>query len=92
MYELRPWCQAAAGVDAVYVPLLVDDITEFLASPLFGGKDFAGYSVTIPHKEEALKCCKEAGPPYTSPHSLGLNLSRFVTESTPNLSLQMCLG
>ena len=53
---------AAAGVDACYVPLLVNDINEFLVSPLFGADDYAGFSVTIPHKEDALKCCAEVDP------------------------------
>jgi 3-dehydroquinate dehydratase/shikimate dehydrogenase len=53
---------AAAGVDACYVPLLVDDIESFLASPLFSRADFAGFSVTIPHKEAALRCCAEVDP------------------------------
>ena len=44
-------CLGAAGVDACYVPLLVEDIAAFLASPLFGGPSFQGFSVTIPHKE-----------------------------------------
>ena len=36
----------AVGLDAVYVPLLVDDLQPFLdAFP-----DFSGFSVTIPHK------------------------------------------
>ena len=36
----------AAGMDAVYMPLLVDDLQPFLdAFP-----DFSGFSVTIPHK------------------------------------------
>ncbi len=40
----------AAGLDAVYVPLLVDDLQPFLdAFP-----DFSGFSVTIPHK---VVCC-----------------------------------
>ena len=55
-------CLAAAGVDACYVPLLVKDIKTFLASPLFGSKDFVGFSVTIPHKEDALECCAEVDP------------------------------
>ena len=45
--------------DIVYVPLLVDDLPDFLHTPLFGGTDFAGFSVTIPHKEVALRCCAE---------------------------------
>lgn len=36
------------GYNAVYVPLLVDDLQHFLAHPL--AQDFAGLSVTIPHK------------------------------------------
>lgn len=47
------------GEDIVYVPLLVDDLPDFLHTPLFGGTDFAGFSVTIPHKEVALRCCAE---------------------------------
>lgn len=44
---------AAADVDAVYVPLLVDDMQRLLTE--FDLWDFAGYSVTIPHKEAALQ-------------------------------------
>ena len=51
---------ASVGEDIVYVPLLVDDLREFLASSLFSRKDFMGFSVTIPHKETALLCCDEA--------------------------------
>ncbi len=37
---------AAAGMDAVYVPLLVDELRPFLdAFP-----SFSGFSITIPHK------------------------------------------
>ena len=36
----------AAGLDAVYVPLLVDELLPFLAA----FPDFSGFSVTIPHK------------------------------------------
>ena len=53
----------AVGEDIVYVPLLVDDLPDFLASPLFGRTDFAGFSVTIPHKEVALRCCAEVRAP-----------------------------
>ena len=40
-----------AGVDAVYVPLLVDDLQTLLASP--GAQALSGFSVTIPHKVSA---------------------------------------
>jgi len=51
-----------AGIDACYVPLLVDDLESFLRSPLFGGDDYVGFSVTIPHKEKALELCGEVDP------------------------------
>ena len=38
---------AAAGLDCCYIPLLVDDAKQFLEGP---GHQFAGFSVTIPHK------------------------------------------
>ncbi len=38
---------SAAGLDCCYVPLLVDDAKQFLAGQ---GHQFAGFSVTIPHK------------------------------------------
>ena len=38
----------AAGVDGMYMPLLVDDLPTFLAS--FDSLAFQGLSVTIPHK------------------------------------------
>ncbi|KAJ8909119.1 hypothetical protein NDN08_005814 [Rhodosorus marinus] len=41
-------------VDAVYIPLLVDDVEKFLKS--FDEFKFNGFSITIPHKEAALKC------------------------------------
>uniref|UniRef100_A0A0C9QS28 shikimate dehydrogenase (NADP(+)) n=1 Tax=Wollemia nobilis TaxID=56998 RepID=A0A0C9QS28_9CONI len=46
--------------DGVYVPLLVDDLAEFLR--VYSAPDFAGFSVGIPHKEAAVKCCNEVQP------------------------------
>ncbi|KAM1837441.1 hypothetical protein EV1_019023 [Malus domestica] len=46
--------------NGVYVHLLVDDIAKFLHT--YSSKDFAGFSVTIPHKEAALECCDEVDP------------------------------
>ncbi|KAK9137019.1 hypothetical protein Sjap_007613 [Stephania japonica] len=48
------------GFDCVYVPFLVDDVTKFLKK--FNSPDFVGFSCTIPHKEEALRCCDEVDP------------------------------
>ncbi|KAK4266477.1 hypothetical protein QN277_027390 [Acacia crassicarpa] len=48
------------GFDAVYVHLLVDDLANFLRT--YSSTDFFGFSVTIPHKEAALKCCDEVDP------------------------------
>lgn len=48
------------GFDGVYVFLLVDDIANFLRT--YSSTDFVGFSVTIPHKEAALKCCDEVDP------------------------------
>lgn len=48
------------GFDAIYVPFLVDDLSQFLT--VYCTPDFAGFSVTIPHKEAALQCCDEVEP------------------------------
>ena len=45
---------AEINFDGVYVPLLVDDMASFLAA-FADDPDWAGLSVTIPHKEAALK-------------------------------------
>ena len=47
---------ASAGVDAVYIPLLVDDVASFLRASALPG--FDGFSVTIPHKVRALSHSK----------------------------------
>ncbi|KAK4492563.1 hypothetical protein RD792_003378 [Penstemon davidsonii] len=46
--------------NGIYVPLLVDDIKEFFR--VYSCNDFAGFSVGIPHKEAALRCCDEVDP------------------------------
>ncbi|XP_057825593.2 bifunctional 3-dehydroquinate dehydratase/shikimate dehydrogenase, chloroplastic isoform X2 [Cryptomeria japonica] len=48
------------GFDGIYVPFLVDDLAQFLT--VYSTPDFAGFSVTIPHKEAALQCCDEVEP------------------------------
>uniref|UniRef100_A0A2N9EJV3 shikimate dehydrogenase (NADP(+)) n=1 Tax=Fagus sylvatica TaxID=28930 RepID=A0A2N9EJV3_FAGSY len=50
----------SVGFNGVYVPFLVDDIAKFLQT--YSSSDFAGFSITIPHKEAALKCCDEVNP------------------------------
>jgi 3-dehydroquinate dehydratase/shikimate dehydrogenase len=62
----------AAGLDGVYVPLPVrpgwDDFRAFMecvtASPAL---DFAGFSVTLPHKEHALRWLDEWGGAVSAP-------------------------
>ncbi|XP_039013878.1 bifunctional 3-dehydroquinate dehydratase/shikimate dehydrogenase, chloroplastic-like [Hibiscus syriacus] len=48
------------GYNGIYVPMLVDDIEEFFET--YSGSDFAGFSVGIPHKEAAVRCCDEVHP------------------------------
>ncbi|KAH7405267.1 hypothetical protein KP509_15G063200 [Ceratopteris richardii] len=48
------------GHDGIYVPFLVDNVKDFLN--VYNTSDFAGFSVTIPHKETALECCDEVDP------------------------------
>ncbi|KAI7844252.1 hypothetical protein COHA_002050 [Chlorella ohadii] len=48
------------GLNAVYVPLLVDDMARFLAT--FTDADWIGFSVTIPHKQAALEGAQEVDP------------------------------
>ncbi|CAJ1932331.1 unnamed protein product [Sphenostylis stenocarpa] len=50
----------SVGYNGVYLFLLVDDIANFLRA--YSSTDFVGFSVTIPHKEAALKCCDEVDP------------------------------
>ncbi len=45
----KTYPDAPAGFDGVYVPLLVDDLARFLDA-FKDYPDFAGFSVTIPHK------------------------------------------
>ncbi|XP_061349471.1 bifunctional 3-dehydroquinate dehydratase/shikimate dehydrogenase, chloroplastic-like [Gastrolobium bilobum] len=50
----------AVGFDGVYLPLLVDNVSDFLNT--YSSPDFVGYSYTIPHKEDGLRCCDEVDP------------------------------
>ncbi len=49
--QLHNAAMAAAGIDAVYLPLLVDNLKKFLKT--YSSADYGGFSVTIPHKV----CC-----------------------------------
>ena len=49
--QLHNAAMAAAGIDAVYLPLLVDNLKKFLKK--YSSADYGGFSVTIPHKV----CC-----------------------------------
>ncbi|KAL2620382.1 hypothetical protein R1flu_000587 [Riccia fluitans] len=51
---------AETGHNSVYVPLLVDNLAAFLK--VFDSPDFAGFSVTIPFKEDAVVCADEVVP------------------------------
>nr|XP_043620886.1 bifunctional 3-dehydroquinate dehydratase/shikimate dehydrogenase, chloroplastic-like [Erigeron canadensis] len=48
------------GFNGIYVPLLVDNIKEFLR--VYSCTDFAGFSIGLPHKESAVACCDEVDP------------------------------
>ncbi|KAK8472512.1 hypothetical protein PHAVU_002G227400 [Phaseolus vulgaris] len=50
----------SVGFNGVYIILLVDDIANFLRA--YSSTDFVGFSVTLPHKETAVKCCDEVDP------------------------------
>lgn len=55
--HLHNAAMAAAGIDAVYLPLLVDNLKKFLKT--YSSADYGGFSVTIPHKLAALECADE---------------------------------
>ncbi|XP_022639302.1 bifunctional 3-dehydroquinate dehydratase/shikimate dehydrogenase, chloroplastic isoform X2 [Vigna radiata var. radiata] len=50
----------SVGFNGVYIILLVDDIANFLRT--YSSTDFMGFSVTLPHKETAVKLCDEVDP------------------------------
>ncbi|KAL2345741.1 hypothetical protein Fmac_007026 [Flemingia macrophylla] len=51
----------SVGLDAIYMPFLVDDVEKFFNT--YSSPDFAsGCSCTLPHKEVALKCMDEVDP------------------------------
>ncbi|KAK4851772.1 hypothetical protein QYF36_018315 [Acer negundo] len=48
------------GFNGIYLPLLVDSVANFIN--VYSSQDFVGYSYTIPHKEDGLRCCDEIDP------------------------------
>ncbi|KAJ0014174.1 hypothetical protein Pint_20643 [Pistacia integerrima] len=50
----------ALGFNGIYLPLLVDSVANFINT--YSSPDFVGYSYTIPHKEDGLRCCDEIDP------------------------------
>lgn len=50
----------SVGFNGIYLPLLVDNVAKFISG--FASPDFVGYSYTIPHKEDGLRCCDEIDP------------------------------
>nr|BAI40147.1 dehydroquinate dehydratase/shikimate:NADP oxidoreductase [Diospyros kaki] len=49
-----------AAFNGIYLPLLVDNVANFLNT--YSSPDFTGYSYTIPHKMAGLECCDEVDP------------------------------
>lgn len=50
----------SVGFNGIYLPLLVDSVSNFLKT--YSSPDFVGYSYTIPHKVDGLRCCDEVDP------------------------------
>ena len=46
--QLHNAAMQAAGLDSVYLPLLVDNLQKFLGT--YSSPEYRGFSVTIPHK------------------------------------------
>ncbi len=63
-HSLSPHIHNAAfaelGIDAVYLPFLVDDVTAFVRA--FDEVPVSGYSVTIPHKLAVMEAMDEIDP------------------------------
>ncbi|CAK7340834.1 unnamed protein product [Dovyalis caffra] len=50
----------SVGFNGIYLPLLVDNVANYIST--YSSPDFVGYSYTIPHKEDGLRCCDEVDP------------------------------
>ncbi len=64
LHSLSPQLQNAAfrarGMDAVYVPVLVRDLRDFISA--IGPLGISGFSVTLPHKEAILRYLDDCDP------------------------------
>ncbi|GLT87405.1 hypothetical protein SLE2022_054910 [Rubroshorea leprosula] len=50
----------SVGFNGIYLPLLVDNVAKYIST--YSSPDFVGYSYTIPHKEDGLRCCDDVDP------------------------------
>uniref|UniRef100_A0A0D9V145 Shikimate dehydrogenase n=1 Tax=Leersia perrieri TaxID=77586 RepID=A0A0D9V145_9ORYZ len=53
-------CLQSVGYNAVYLPLLADDLARFLST--YSSPDFSGFSCSLPFKVDAVQCCHEHDP------------------------------
>ncbi|XP_062198894.1 bifunctional 3-dehydroquinate dehydratase/shikimate dehydrogenase, chloroplastic-like isoform X1 [Phragmites australis] len=53
-------CLQSVGYNAVYLPLLGDNLASFLET--YSSPDFSGFSCSLPFKVDAVQCCDEHDP------------------------------
>ncbi|GJN31871.1 hypothetical protein PR202_gb20324 [Eleusine coracana subsp. coracana] len=53
-------CLQSVGYNAVYLPLLADNLASFLET--YSSPDFSGFSCSLPFKVDAVQCCDEHDP------------------------------
>lgn len=53
-------CLQSVGYNAVYLPLLGDNLANFLET--YSSPDFSGFSCSLPFKVDAVQCCDEHDP------------------------------
>jgi len=53
-------CLQYVGYNAVYLPLLGDNLASFLET--YSSPDFSGFSCSLPFKVDAVQCCNEHDP------------------------------
>uniref|UniRef100_A0A0E0FLP3 Shikimate dehydrogenase n=1 Tax=Oryza nivara TaxID=4536 RepID=A0A0E0FLP3_ORYNI len=57
---LHNTCLQSVGYNAVYLPLLADNIARFLST--YSSPDFSGFSCSLPFKVDAVQCCHKHDP------------------------------